>query len=194
MSSISRQQLEAWLKEISVKGKVLDIGGSQNPIKGRTKTWEAEEYVILDLINPHEVKLMPSIYGDIQEPINYEYENEDDINKEFDIAFCIEVAEYWYDPMQALRNINYFLKQGGELYISFHFIYEIHKPVMMDFLRYTPDGAVELLQKAGFKIRSMRFKEFAHPENAQKLFNEEGMRGLKNLYTIQGCLIRAIKV
>ncbi len=53
MSSQSRMQLEKWLSEIEVKGKCLDCGGSQNPIKGRTKSWEAEEYKILDLETPH---------------------------------------------------------------------------------------------------------------------------------------------
>jgi len=37
MSSYSRIKLEEYLKTIDVKGKVVDIGGSQNPIKGRVK-------------------------------------------------------------------------------------------------------------------------------------------------------------
>lgn len=66
MSSYSRQQLEAWLKNIDVKAKrVLDCGGSQLPVKGRTKSWEVKTYKILDLQNPHENKVSPDIVADI---------------------------------------------------------------------------------------------------------------------------------
>ena len=43
MSNV-RRQLEAWLKTIDVKADcVLDVGGAQLPVKGRTKSWEVKE-------------------------------------------------------------------------------------------------------------------------------------------------------
>jgi len=48
MSSSSRQQLEAWLKTLEVRGRVLDIGGSANTLEGRVKIFEPKEYLIMD--------------------------------------------------------------------------------------------------------------------------------------------------
>lgn len=189
MSSYSRQQLEAWLKTINVKGKVLGVGDSQNPTKGRTKTWETDEYKILDLPFPHEIKQQPDIMCDMNYRITM-----DSAMGYFDIAFATEIFEYIWNPLQALQNINYLLKKGGILYISFHFIYEIHPPIGLDYLRYTPDGAIRLLEEAGFIIGDMQIRDFAFPENAQRLYNGEGMRGIKDKHNIQGCLIKAIKI
>jgi SAM-dependent methyltransferase len=194
MSSYSRHQLEAWLKTISIPAgsKVLDIGGSQNPIKGRLKDWNIEEdddYRILDLAIPHETKAKPDIISDIQ--IDY-YEGFP--YEEFDVAFCIEVSEYWYNPLQALRNISYFLKKGGILYISFHFIYPMHKPIGKDYLRYTLHGAVKLLEEAGFETIEVEQKWFNNSSLAGLLYANEKMRGLENWTAYQGCLIKARKV
>lgn len=187
MASHSRIQLENWLKTIEVKGRVLDCGGSQNPIKGRTKTWDVEDYKILDLEKPHEVKQKPDIVADINS------EQKATIIR-VDVAFCIEVMEYIWDPFTALKNINALLKTGGVLYISFHFIYEIHQPQSEDCLRYAPAGALRLLGEAGFEADEVINKTFANPQNASNLFNGEGMRGIKSLHNIQGCLIKAIKI
>ncbi len=217
MSSYSRITLENWLKTIDVKGSVLDVGGSQNPIKKRTKSWDVERYEILDLPDPHEggqVDIECDIQSEGEEidydcwgmPINEPGASEKSssaiipiykirTNREkFDTAFCIEVSEYWYNPLQALKNINVFLKKGGILYISFHFIYEIHPPVEFDYLRYTPGGVAKLLEESGLVIEDMVIREFGNPENAKRLYDEEGMRGDKSLYNIQGCLVKAKKI
>lgn len=153
MSSYFRQQLEEWLKTIEVEaGNVIDVGGAQLPIKGRTKSWDVNQYAIFDLPNPHDLKLKEGdiiqIYdGDIQTPIE-----KSNLNNLFDIAFCLEVAEYWFDPLTALKNINKFLKKDGILYISFPFIYPHHNPEGKDYLRYTRWGCQKLLKEAGFEI------------------------------------------
>ena len=51
------QQLEDWIKTLDVSGSVLDIGGSQNPIKGRTKSWDVNEYKILRFFRRRERNL-----------------------------------------------------------------------------------------------------------------------------------------
>lgn len=197
MSSYSRIQLESWIKTIDVSGRVIDIGGSQKPIKGRTKTWDASEYKILDLVYPHEQQQSPDIIEDIQRELFIDFHDDYTI-KYFDIAFCIEVAEYWYDPFQALKNINLVLKQGGKLYISFHFIYPHHSPENADYLRYTRSGVRRLLKEAGFEIDEIRPKLYANPQMVKMMYDNEGMKGIgKNsseIHREQGWLVSATKV
>lgn len=204
MSSYTRQQLENWLKTIDVKGSVLDVGGSQNPIKGRTKSWDVTDYKILDLEQPHECRQKPEIIGDIQDIVEY-WEEEDKYSlpqgynkykKAFNIVFCIEVSEYWYNPFHALNNIRQFLKKDGLLYISFHFIYPQHNPRGLDYLRYTPAGAEKLLKESRFKILQHIYRS-VRLVNLREIWTAEQMRGWKNFensgYVI-GSLIKARKM
>ena len=72
--SYSRQQLEEWLKTIeTVSGRVLDVGGSQNPITKRLRNTAIlfEDYKILDLEQPHECKQKPDIVMDLNYPIEF---------------------------------------------------------------------------------------------------------------------------
>ena len=154
MSSFAREQLEAWVKTIDVKAdRVLDIGGAQYPIKGRTKSWEVKEYKILDLEKPHECEKYPDYVGDIQDARAMR----DVLTKtgRFDVVFLLEVAEYLWRPWVALRNCRGFLKDGGTLYSSWHFIYPHHNPEGEDYLRYTKWGVQKLLKEAGFQIEEM---------------------------------------
>lgn len=177
MSSRSRQQLEDWLKKIEVRGRVLDIGGSQNPIGGsRCKSWGADSYTILDLPVPHETKKNADISFDIQGAIEggqMEYHE-----GYFDQVFCLEVSEYWHDPVRALRNINHFMKTNGELFISFHWLYGLHPPDNEDCLRYTSYGIQKILEKTGFMIVGMDVKDTTDESKNHLLrfYREEGMR------------------
>lgn len=228
MSSYTRQQLEDWLKTIKIPAdsRVLDVGGSQNPVDCRIvqENIFSSDFKILDLEQPHECKRKPDIICDL----NKSYERwmghndiyvdepgcgDDEIVKidrlpvienkvefeycwEFNVAFCLEVSEYWYDPLTALRNISYFLKEGGELYISFHFIYPVHNPVEQDYLRYTPKGAEKLLQEAGFEIEEMKPRLESENGVIVPAFKVEGMRLAKEYdrHNWTGCLIKAKKL
>ena len=50
MASEMRMGLEKWLKTIDVEGTVIDFGGSQKELKGRTKSWNPKEYKIADCL------------------------------------------------------------------------------------------------------------------------------------------------
>jgi len=204
MSSYTRRQLEQYLKTIDVKAdRVLDIGGSQNPIKKRTKSWEVKDYKILDLEQPHECEQKPDIICDIN---NYPFSTDENKMKivehkrYFNVAFCIEVSEYWFDPMTALCNTNSFLVQGGILYISFHFIYPAHNPVDQDYLRYTPRGIEKLLKESGFEIEEMipRLEEpnVTKKNNLMNWFKLQGMRPTKEYdkHNWVGCIVKARKI
>ena len=195
MASKTRCQLESWLKTIEIKGgRILDIGGSQNPLsKSRLKIFEPDEYKILDLEVPHECKIKPDIIMDIQEEDGLYNPN---WNVFFDTAFCIEVSEYWYNPLLALEHINFVLKSGGLLYISFHFIYCMHNPIKEDCLRYTRFGCIKLLEKAGFKIEEIT-PRVTENFDLNTLYAIEGMRPTKGFAGHSeevGYLIKAIKI
>ena len=116
----------------------------------------------------------------------------------YDQAFCIEVSEYWYNPLQALRNINMLLKDKGQLFISFHFLYPIHNPENADYLRYTREGARRLLKESGFEIEKIVPKHYANPQMIKMAYDNEGMKGVgKNsseIHREQGWLITATKM
>jgi len=180
-------QLENWVKRIKVDAgsKVVDIGGSQNPVKKRLGSpGEASEYFILDLKEPHELKQEPDIVWDLNLGIgtdSFSWQNlgYDKYKRYFDVAFCLEVTEYLFDPVQTLREIESLLKPGGLLYISFHFVYPVHAPEGKDYLRYTEFGANRLLEGAGFEIIE-NTPRFAEAVDFKFYYDLEKMRGLRN--------------
>jgi len=159
MASEGRIQLERWVKSLDIKAdRVLDVGGSQLPIEGRTNSWDVKEYLISDIEEPHHCKRKPDLVFDLNKLVFFTRKgstNQDvgiEQMEKSDIVFCLEVTEYLYDPMMAMRNLANFLKDGGTLYISFQFSYGVHPPAGVDYLRYTRFGAVKLLEEAGFQI------------------------------------------
>lgn len=175
--SSSRTQLENYLKRLEIKAdSVLDIGGSQLPVKNRVRSWSVKDYKILDIAEPHEVKQKPDLIADIQS-----YSDITSLNKSFDLAFCLEVAEYWHNPLAALVNIHYLLKDNGILYISFPFIYPHHRPDGLDYLRYTKWGCQKLLKESGFEILEEIPKvAFDGYRFLLTFFSQEGLRHSKN--------------
>jgi len=197
MVSFGRIQLNNWMAKIDIDcERFLDIGGSQLPASKRFKSFEVKEYKILDLSVPHECKQKP----DIEMNLNYaKYAWIDEKYEKFDIAFCGEVSEYLWDPVFALKNINYFLKQDGILYMSFHFIYPIHGPITddgcQDFLRYTPFGIKKILEETGFEVLEMTPRVSHEPRHLFDFFQSEEMRPMKNYkyHHEVGHLVKAIK-
>lgn len=184
MSSYFRQQLETWLQMIDIKAdRVLDVGGGANPVKNRVRSWDVKDYKILDN-ELEEMKQKPDIICDLNKfyermaghngvytdvpgaqgdevvgvdrfPV-IENQGSESYMEYFDVIFFLEVAEYIWDPVQALKNINRFLRPGGVFYSSWPFIYPHHNPEGRDYLRYTKWGVRKLLKETGFEIDEMR--------------------------------------
>lgn len=167
MSSRSRIQLEEYLKTIDVSGAVLDIGGSQNPIKGRTKTWNPTRYDISDLEMPHGVKVPPDLVMDINEKMQFG-------KRRYDMIFCIEVMEYVYDPVEAIYNIYKLLNKGGVAYVTLHLLYGLHPPKEKDCLRYTK-----------YAIQKMT-TQFSNVEYTPRTIGTEGRKFLEMFYRAEG--------
>jgi SAM-dependent methyltransferase len=148
MSSVYRQALERWLKELDViADRVLDVGGSQLPVIGRVKSWQVQKYQTVDLWDPHHGNA-PDIAFDLNEAIQWGHEPAD-------VVFCLEVMEYVWDPQIAIANLASMLVPGGTLHITFPYFYPPHEPYEKDCLRYTLSGAKKLLSSAAFQIESI---------------------------------------
>jgi SAM-dependent methyltransferase len=181
MISNTRNQLERWLKTIEIDGNhIADIGAAQNTLKGRTKTWNPDSYVIFDLEQPHETRVNDWVRLDIQK---------DKITKKsiyyhgFDTVFMLEVSEYLFDPLSALKNVNNLLEKDGLFYSSWHLLYPRHKPLGLDYLRYTPEGAERLLRETGFDIIENIPRIIKDDESIGELdcvYGREGMRGWRD--------------
>ena len=188
MSSYFRQQLEEWVGTIDVKAdSVLDVGGGAKPVKDRVNSWDVQEYKILD--NKLEGEFHADIIGDLNVPecdkpgkkendwLNKKFLEEKDC---FNVAFCLEVFEYIWNPVTALNNINYLLEKGGALYISFPFIYPNHAPEGHDYLRYTKFGVKKLLSETGFEIDYIKSRIATRGAcNLLEFIAEEKMHPLK---------------
>ena len=137
--SYYREALEDWLKTISVKAeRVLDIGGASNPVRNRLKSWDANECIFSD--NGAEEAKVDYMPFDINLPLTqFEGYSEVDLYKQFrfNVVFCLEVFEYVWNPVQAMKNIYDLLAKDSVAYISFPAIYPVHNPVNIDYLRYT---------------------------------------------------------
>lgn len=191
MASSTRKQLEEWLKTVDVKANhVVDVGGSQLPVKGRTRRWEVDEYTILDLGEPHETKQEASVYHDLNQPSNLG----DSDFWHYQIAFCLEVFEYVYNPVEAMKTLNKLLELGGTLYISFPFIYPTHNPQENDYLRYTEFGVRKLLEVGGFEIEELFYRTDTYG-GLIEFYREEGMKMAKyDHHNVTGFLVKAKKI
>ena len=200
MSSRSRRQLEEWVRKLEVHGRVIDFGGSQNPIWKRG-ICDEKSVTVVDLYEPHEDAPYPDVAMDLNRlstKLTRGDKGKKAVEESFDTAFCLEVMEYIWNPYQALMHIRSMLRKGGTLYISFHWLYGLHPPEHQDCLRYSEYAIEKLLRATGFEIIDMEVKEIT-PEGKQMLsrfYIEEGMRVDKYDRSLfdEGYLVKAIKV
>jgi len=158
MSSSYRLELNKWLSQLEVKAdRVLDIGGSQEQMPPRVKSWDVKEYIIADLPNPHKDSSKP----DIELDLNFdEYDELISHVGKYDLVFCLEVFDYVYDPMVAFKTIQTLLKQGCTAWVTFPSIYPLHQPVEDDALRYMPGGIRKLAEAVGLTVVQMIPRRF----------------------------------
>lgn len=178
MSSSYRLELDKWLSQLDVKAEtVLDIGGSQLPIKGRTKSWEVEEYRIADLAQPHIDSPKPDVELDMNWPMSSHAAHE--FRDGFDMIFCLEVFDYIYDPVTAFHTIGSLLHKGGSAWVTFPSMYPLHQPVEDDALRYMPGGINKLAARSGLEITKM-IPRRTETDAIYQAFRTERMRCAKH--------------
>lgn len=189
MSSSYRLELNRWLSELNVSAnRVLDIGGSQEKVKDRVKSWNVKEYLIADLPNPHKDSPKPDIELDMNTTpmVAEEY-------GEYDLVFCLEVFDYVFNPLDAFRRINSLLKDGGTAWVSFPSVYPLHQPVEDDALRYMPGGVKKLAQSVRLTVEEIIYRR---PETNgwQAFYSAERMRAAKHEdHAFTGMIVRFSK-
>ena len=161
--SYYRDQLEKWLQTISINTEhVLDIGGASNPARRRIRHFEANTCTFFDL--GVEEPVVEYFEFDINLPLTqfegYDpYDRKEKFNYllptkpnlfQFDAVFCLEVFEYVWNPVQAMKNIYDLMNNDSVCYISFPAIYPVHNPVEIDYLRYTKKAIEKYLNDNGF--------------------------------------------
>ena len=177
MSSSYRLRLNEWLSEQSVWGKVIDIGGSQESLKGRVKFYKPDELIVMDLENPHKDSRQPDVVLDLNETPDA------DVTPYFGFAdqvFCLEVFDYVFDPVGAMYTIKHLLKPEGTAYVSFPFMYPQHQPIEDDALRYAPGGIQKLADRVGLKIVNM-IPRHAETNAFEQYIRAERLRAAKHI-------------
>lgn len=173
MSSSYRNTLNTWLSGLDVQAdRVLDIGGAQETMPKRVKSWNVKEYLIADLPEPHKDSPKP----DIELDLNYQRSAE---GNQFDVIFCLEVFDYIWNPVAAMSTIASYLKEGGLACVTFPSFYPLHQPVEDDALRYMPAGIVKLADAVGLSIEQM-IKRRPETDMLMQTWRAERMRAAKH--------------
>lgn len=182
MGSYYKQQLNDFVAGLDVKAKiVLDIGGAQNPIKGRTAGWEVEDYKVVDLEVPHVEKQKPDIVWDmnnevwVQTRADHALEVVVNYENKVDLIFMLGVMDYVINPNIAMRNIYHLLKDGGTAWVEFPFAYAHHEPVRDEGCRYSEGCINRLADQAGLKITET-IRKMERSGLLRRWYSEEGQR------------------
>jgi SAM-dependent methyltransferase len=187
--STYRESLDYFLSKTDVSvNKVLDIGGSANPTKGRTKSWDVKNYLILDNnieenTEGHWTK--PDIIYDINiRPISgLDFDEaffEKNLIESFDLIFCLEVFEYVWSPIEALQNIKDLMTKDGKAIITFPTLYPVHQPIIHDALRYTEFGIYKLMERVELEVESMTQRYVKYPDLLSQFYKAEGLHPAKH--------------
>lgn len=188
MPSHYKQQLIDWLGTKSLKARSVVSIGCQHDDRKYFKSFDCEEYKTID----HNQDFAPSLLHDMNFTL-FPDDFENEWSDRFDAVLALELMEYIFDPLTAHKNIAGLLKNGGETYISYPFVYGQHPPDGMDYLRYTPDGAEKLLRAAGLTMVE-HVKRFGN-DLLPKFYDVDRMRTRKDVdHRVTGSLIIAKKL
>lgn len=189
MGSYYKKILNEWVASLDVKADtVFDIGGAQNPIKGRTKSWDVKEYKIWDLAIPHVELQHPDYEWDMNEPVGKAV-------KKADLIFCLGVSDYIINPNIFMENINNMLTEDGTAWVEFPFVYPIHNPVDEEGCRYSEGCIRRLANQAGLTIQEIIYKR-PMPGNdfLQMFYAADGMRAARGVdHNVTGYIVRMTK-
>lgn len=170
--SVYKDQLNYFVSQQEVKAKRLyDIGGAQNPIEGRTKTWDVEEYKIIDLEHPH-VTLRPA---DINHDMNKVWHG----NQKADVIYMLGVMDYVINPNIAMDNIAKMLTDDGYAWIEWPLFYGHHEPIWDEGCRYSEGCIKRLVKQSNLHIDEIIRKKAGNPFLVE-FMRQDGQRLSKN--------------
>lgn len=187
MSSFYKQVLNEWKATLDVKAaRVIDIGGAQDPIKGMTKSWDVEDYKIMDLAIPHVTKQAPDLVQDMNHPWHpmLRTELKGEVEYRFhpiqaDLIFMLGVMDYVINPSMALENLTMFMTEDGTAWVEFPFAYAHHEPLMEEGCRYSEGCINRLAKQSGLKIVEI-IRKMERSGGLVRWYADEGQRMAKN--------------
>jgi len=135
-----REGIREYLKDVQVHGVVIDWGCGTKPI-GNYLLPNTAKFVNIDKLDHVGADLVLDMSNRIE------------IGITADFAFCLEVLEHVWNQKTLLMNIHRHLKDGGVLYLSQPFFYEVHKED--DRIRYTHHGLRQLLEECHYKVEDI---------------------------------------
>ena len=184
MGSYYKKQLNDFVASQNVKAKLLyDIGGSQSPIKGRTASWEVDEYKIIDLAIPHVQVEPPDIAHDMNKPWVG--------NEQADVIYMLGVMDYVINPNIAMDNVRKMLTDDGHAWVEFPFLYAHHNPIDDEGCRYSEGCVRRLAKQAGLTIEEIIYKR-PMPGNRLLLefYSADGMRAARGVdHNVTGYIV-----
>jgi len=142
-----RNETNAWLKSLYIKGSVVDIGGGKRTAKERMGSCEGE-YHILDRKHYRDLVFSPDIEHDINYPLTPD--------RQYDYAFLLFTFEFLWNPVKAFKNINNHLKNGCVYYFNAPYKMPTESFVEEDYYRITRTGIEKLLKETGFKLQDIK--------------------------------------
>lgn len=143
--------LEAALKSIGKKEKLLDLGCGNKPYKTLYAQY-CNASVGIDVPSTlHQKNNIDMIYDGEKIPFD---------NETFDIVLSTEVLEHVCEPKDFLKEIHRVLKPNGTAIITVPFLVPLHE-IPYDYYRYTFYGLQYLLSQTNFNIVSIQtFAEY----------------------------------
>lgn len=192
MGSFYKAQLNDFVASQHVKADlVLDIGGAQHPIEGRTASWDVKQYMIVDLHTPHVTLRSPNIHWDMNESDSCDTEDKVYLGI-VDLIYMLGVMDYVINPNIAMDNIYRLLKEGGTAWIEFPFVYPIHNPVDDEGCRYSEGCIRRLAKQANLNIEEIIYKR-PLPDNPflRMFYEKDGMRAARGVdHNVTGYIVR----
>lgn len=191
MASSSRIALENYLAGLDLSADVVcDVGGAQLPARKRVGRLGYNKYIIVDLAKPHEGSPAPDFVLDLNTDFVVDTP---DLIEVADLIFCLEVADYWYDPMHAMKQLAKMLKAGGRLIVSFQLMYPTHNPIKDDCLRYTEFAITKLAEAVNLTVDKMIARR-AETDAIDLLWRRERMRAAKRYdHDVTGWIAELVK-
>lgn len=190
MSNYKDNLKEILKKEVLAGQKVLSIGAQVDDRQYFGVVAPDIEYTTLDF----DEEFKPNLVWDMNKPIMDEDGNTDfhDYYNKFDDVLTLNLWEYIYDPLTALKNCHFFLKSGGRFSGSFVFVYARHNPAGTDYLRYTEDGVRKLLTMSLF--RDIQISPIKSNDLLTGYYESEQQRIRKDLdHNVAGYYVKARK-
>lgn len=138
--TLSRIFQNSYLRQISVHGDIIDLGGeSGSQYYSYIDTSKAETFCYADL------------YKSGDNIINVDFEKPFKLpSRKFDCAIMMNVVEHIYNSENLFNETFRILRPSGRIIGIVPFLYQVHA-IPNDFHRYTKQSLNALLENAGFK-------------------------------------------